>query len=388
MPHPLLPAPNSAPVRVAIIDASPLVLAALTRMIESSDALTVIGSASNGRAGLELIARARPDAICCATQLPLLSSVELVRAVMSQFPTPILALQTRDEILAKTSGVSVSTAPAIAATAVAMLDEGAVDWMIKPASEPAPTADFLARIARIARVRALTRHRPRTEASEPNETQSVAPPTAATPTIIASSARLAAGTGRVATVRPDIIAIGASTGGPPVLLQLLSALVPSAPPVLCVQHIAQGFLIEMLNWLRAQCRVEIAVASEGELARSGTVYFPAENHHLEIGGNGRLHLSAAPPLTGHRPAVDITFESVARSYSSRALAILLTGMGADGAQGLSKVQRAGGTTWAQTPATCVVAGMPGKAIELGAANSVFTPDEMAQRLARLSQSAK
>ena len=380
MPHPLFPAPDSATVRVAIIDASPLVTSALTRVIASSDAFTVVGSCGNGRAGLELIARARPDAICCGTQLPLLSSVELVRAVMSRFPTPILALQARDETPGKLAGTSPSQTPAIAAATAEMLAEGAVDWMIKPASEPAQIAEFLTRVARIARVRALTRHRPRVDQSQ---TQTIVLPTVKAPIIAAPARSSAAQAGGVAAARPDIIAIGASTGGPPVLLQLLSALAPSAPPVLCVQHIARGFLVEMIDWLRAQCRVEIAVASEGDLARAGTVYFPDEDHHLEIGGNGRLRLSAAPPLAGHRPAVDVTFESVARGYGTRSLAILLTGMGADGAQGLSKIQRAGGTTWAQTPATCVVAGMPGKAIELGAAKSIFTPDEMTQRLSRL-----
>ena len=185
---------------------------------------------------------------------------------------------------------------------------------------------------------------------------------------------------RRASERPELIAIGASTGGPPVVLQLLRVFSPAAPPIVCVQHIAGGFLDEMIKWLDAQCRVEIGIAREGEIARAGRVYFPAEDHHLQIGGNGRLRLSAAPPRAGHRPAVDVTFESVARSYGASALAILLTGMGADGAAGLGEIQRAGGATWAQAPATCIVAGMPGKAIELGAANSVFTPDEMAARL--------
>ena len=370
MPNVPLAAPESKPIRVVIIDASPLITAALTRMIESDQTLICVGSASNGRAGLEKITRARPDAICCATQLPIVSGVELVRAVMSQFPTPILALQAPNEALNSVAG-----AGAIGADAAAMLAEGAVDWMVKPTSQPAQTAAFLTRIARIARVRALTRHRPRVDALQP----------VALPTPIASTlATPLESANRAAGLRPELIAIGASTGGPPVLLQLLRALAPtSAPPVLCVQHIASGFLDEMVSWLRAQCRVEIAIARGGEVARRGTVYFPAEDHHLEIGGNGRLRLSDAPPRAGHRPAVDVTFESIARGYGARALAILLTGMGADGAAGLYQIKSAGGTTWAQTPASCVVAGMPGKAIELGAANSVFTPDEMAARLQRL-----
>ncbi len=368
MPYKLSAISAAVPIRVAIVDASPLVLAALTRLINADETLICVGSASNGRAGLQLIERERPDAICCATQLPLLSSVELVRAVMSEFPLPILALQAPDETPASATG-----APQISAFAAEMLREGALDWMVKPAAHSAEKTDFAARVARIARVRALTRHRPRTEDKAP-------PTTTSAPIAAPIAAPRPMQPRRAASERPDLIAIGASTGGPPVVLQLLRAFSPAAPPIVCVQHIAGGFLAEMIHWLDAQCRVEIGIAREGEIARAGHVYFPAENHHLQIAGSGRLSLSAAPPRAGHRPAVDVTFESVARSYGARALAILLTGMGADGAAGLSQIQRAGGATWAQSPATCVVAGMPGKAIELGAANSIFTPDEMAARL--------
>ena len=366
MPFTLNAISAAIPIRVAILDASPLVLAALTRLIEADETLVCVGSASNGRAGLQLIERARPDAICCATQLPLLSSVELVRAVMSQFPLPILALQAPDETPASATG-----APQISSIAAEMLREGAVDWMVKPAPQSEVKTDFAARVARIARVRALTRHRPRAENDAPQPKITAPNPIVAAPRPMQP---------RRASERPELIAIGASTGGPPVVLQLLRVFSPGSPPIVCVQHIASGFLAEMIKWLDAQCRVEVGIAREGEIARAGHVYFPAEDRHLQIAGNGRLRLSDAPPRAGHRPAVDVTFESVARSYGAGALAILLTGMGADGATGLGEIQRAGGATWAQAPATCVVAGMPGKAIELGAANSVFTPDEMAARL--------
>ena len=182
-------------------------------------------------------------------------------------------------------------------------------------------------------------------------------------------------------LRPELIAIGASTGGPPVLLELLRVLRPDSPPVLCVQHIAHGFLGEMVNWLGGQCRAQLVVAAGGEVVQRGAVYFPAQDRHLEISASGRLSLSAAAPIAGHRPAVDVTFESVARSYGARALALLLTGMGADGARGLGTIRRAGGATWAQSPDSCVVAGMPGVAIEAGAAMAVLAPGEMARRLA-------
>ena len=355
------------PIRVALIDASPLSLKVFERAVLADSAFELAGSATNGRAGLALIESARPDVVCCSTALALVGSVELVAQIMSRNATPILVIQARgaNEITNEET--------------TAMLQAGAIDWVAKPESGPRSSAqidEFLLKLARTSRVKVLTRRLQTPELDGPRAPISRA--ATEQPRGVAASGRALAGASAGA---PEIIAIGASTGGPPVLLELLRALDPgAAAPVLCVQHIAHGFLDEMLDWLRAQCRVEITVARGGEIVRGGTVYFPAQDRHLEISCGGRLALSAAPPRAGHRPAVDALFESVARSYGARALAILLSGMGADGALGLQQIQARGGATWAQSPASCVVAGMPGRAIELGAANEVLTPGEMARRI--------
>ena len=396
MPHSL---PPTAPIRVLALAPSPLLLGALQRVLAASAEFEWVGRATNGRAGLELVERLRPDAICCATDLPLLSSAELTREIMSRFPTPILVLQAPD-------------ATTMTGAAAAILAEGAIDWIAAPA--PENSAEFLLKLARTSRVRVVTRRRApgaetlgaetlgaETLGVESLGTGSLGTGSLGTETLGAKASGIRAlgvhaeassplarahsrapeREGARLDAVPSLIAVGASTGGPPVLLELLRGLCVTAPPVLCVQHIAHGFLDELVSWLGAQCRVELSIARGGEVVRPGAVYFPAEDRHLEISAAGRLSLSAAPPLAGHRPAVDVTFESVARAYGKGALAILLTGMGADGARGLAALREVGSSTWAQSPATCVVAGMPGQAIELGAASAVLSPAEMARRLA-------
>ena len=355
-------------IRVVLVDSSPLSLKAVERVIIANGAFEIVGRATNGRAGLAVIESLRPDVAACSTALSLLSATELVAETMSRFATPILVLQ------APAESASAQTA---SAETVAMLAAGAIDWSSKPAQGQAD--DFLHKLARTSRVKVLTRHRK--SAATPTQLRAIIEVLQRVPTPI-SQPIWKPNERRDRT--PELIAIGASTGGPPVLLELLRDLDPArVPPILCVQHIAHGFLNEMVAWLRAQCRVEIVIATGGEIARAGTVYFPAEDRHLEISGGGRLSLSEAAPIAGHRPAVDMTFAAVARSYGPRALALLLTGMGADGALGMQQIRASGGATWAQAPASCVVAGMPGKAIELGAAQAVLTPAEMSARLLNL-----
>ena len=361
------------PIRVVLVDSSSLSLKAIERAIAENGAFEIVGRATNGRAGLALIDSLRPDVAACSTALSLLSATELVAETMSRFATPILVLQAPAES---------ASAQSASAETMAMLAAGAIDWSVKPAPDQAD--EFLIKLVRTSRVKVLTRHRKTAET--PNQPRATIDISRRVQTPVSQPIREpnVRAANECSDKTPELIAIGASTGGPPVLLELLRDLHPQrVPPILCVQHIAHGFLVEMVAWLRAQCRVEIAIAAGGEIVRAGTVYFSAEDRHLEISGGGRLSLSKAAPIAGHRPAVDVTFASVARSYGPRALALLLTGMGADGALGMQQIRESNGAMWAQKPASCVVAGMPGKAIELGAAQFVLTPTEMRARLLHL-----
>jgi two-component system chemotaxis response regulator CheB len=180
---------------------------------------------------------------------------------------------------------------------------------------------------------------------------------------------------------PAVVAIGASSGGPRILEEILSQLPATfALGVVIVQHMSDGFMPGLLNWMQQRCALQVRAAEEGDAIVPRRVLFAPERKHLIVQHGGRVHLSEGEPVSGHRPSVDVMFTSVAKMYAARAAGFLLTGMGADGAAGLMAVRRAGGRTFAQTEETCSVFGMPRAAIELGAVQEVLSPADMARRL--------
>jgi len=179
----------------------------------------------------------------------------------------------------------------------------------------------------------------------------------------------------------DVVGIGASSGGPKVLEELLSALPPTyALAVIVVQHMAEGFMPALLSWLQQRCPLPVRIAEEGEVILPRRVLFAPDWAHIVVQPEGRVHLSEGDPVNGHRPSVDVTFSSLAKVYGNRAAGMLLTGMGADGAAGLLALRQAGGETFVQNEESCVVFGMPRAAIELGAAQNVLPPSGLIRSL--------
>jgi len=177
--------------------------------------------------------------------------------------------------------------------------------------------------------------------------------------------------GRAPTHRLEVVAIGASTGGPQALKAVLSCLPSDFPlPVLVVQHIAKGFTEGMVDWLRLECAVPMRVVEEETPLRAQGVYVAPAGQHLAVKG-GSLILTDDPPVSGHRPSATVLFRSLARSYGTAVLGVLLTGMGDDGAAGLGEIKRAGGSTLAQDESTSVVFGMPAVAISMGVVDHVL-----------------
>jgi two-component system, chemotaxis family, protein-glutamate methylesterase/glutaminase len=172
----------------------------------------------------------------------------------------------------------------------------------------------------------------------------------------------------------DVVVIGASSGGPRIIEALLSSL-PStfAPGIVVVQHMTDGFTTSMLRWLRERCALQIKVAEDGDAIVPRRVLFTPETLHLVVAIGGRVHLSGGEPVNGHRPSIDVTFQSIARVYGARSAGVLLTGMGSDGAKGLLAIRQAGGVTIAQDEEGCPIFGMPRAAIELNAAQQVLSP---------------
>ncbi|MFM7578772.1 MAG: CheB methylesterase domain-containing protein, partial [Microcystaceae cyanobacterium] len=158
--------------------------------------------------------------------------------------------------------------------------------------------------------------------------------------------------------------MGASTGGPQALQEIFSVFPKHLPvPILCVQHISQGFLSGFIAWLNDSCAIDIQIAKTGEKPQAGTVYFPPDRQHLRLDSQGRFICLEGPPVDSHCPSVTVLFQSVAQRFGSGAVGILLTGMGRDGASGLLELRNKGGYTIAQDEASSIVFGMPQEAIK-------------------------
>ena len=353
-----------SPIRVFLVDDSPLALVMLKRFLATSPAIELVGTARDGLEALASFERAQPDVICTDYLMPNMDGLALIQRTMEVFPRPILV-------------ISSTIDPQESHRAFPLLQAGAVDVFPKPtASAPfeQSAAELVQKIKLLSGIRVIRRL-----ASSTTHTDISQKPTAAP----APTLPLSLPVEKTKLIR--LIAVGASTGGPQVLQTLFSDLPKDfSCPILCVQHISRGFLAGLVDWLDSQCRVHVKIAAHGELALPGTIYFPQEDTHLEVDKHRRLLCAQMPPVGGHRPAITTTFEAVARHFGHSALGILLTGMGSDGAPGLESIQRAGGTTWAQDEASCVVFGMPKQAIALGAVQSILSPPQIARALIRLT----
>jgi two-component system chemotaxis response regulator CheB len=347
-------------IRILLVDDSPLSVEIIRRMLATAPEIEVVGVASNGVEALVLIPRVRPDVICSDLHMPKMNGLEMIRQVMAQHPLPILVL-------------SVSVQADQTQNIFQMLEAGALDIMAKPRG--GWQADFgIAAHDLITKIRILSgvtvfRKRWPAQLSAPEKAAHALP--------------------GVAGQRLKIIAIGASTGGPQALEMILGRLPADFPlPLVCVQHIAEGFAQGLVDWLATHCRVRIRTAKAGEAPLAGTAYFPPNDRHLEVDDSGTFRCSTALPFGGHRPSVDIAFSSLARRFGAAAAGVLLTGMGQDGAQGMLDIARAGGLTIAQDEESSVVFGMPKCAIELGAAKHVLPLEQIAPALIRVANDGK
>lgn len=343
---------KSRKIKVLLVDDSPLVLTILKRMLSSSPDIEVVGTARHGQEALNLIPRLQPAVVCTDLYMPVMDGLQLTREIMARYPRPILV-------------VSVSVDDG-SSHVFSLLEAGALDVFSKPRHGfDANSADFAADLAQkikiLAGVRVFRKSPPL--------------PAAATPPRRLPAFKIEA------PVR--LVVMGASTGGPQALRTILTGLPANFPcPVICVQHISDGFLPGLVEWLASGCRLELTIAQPGHRPAPGVVYFPREGTHLTFDHQGRFVTSLEAPVDGHRPSITLTMRSAAQCYDHGVVGVLLSGMGKDGADGLQAIARAGGITIAQDEATCVVFGMPRQAIELGATQFVMSLEEVADTLSK------
>lgn len=353
----------TSPIRVFLVEDSPVSLVILKRMLTASPDIQVVGTARNGIEALELIPQFQPHVICTDFYMPGMDGLEFTKQLMSRYPRPILV-------------ISASVQPDDTHNIFRLLEAGAVDVFPKPGAGQAADyelvkQELISKIRVLSGVTVFTKHRL-------SSTATSASTYASTPSSGPKSDTLLAGK-KTGTARA--VAIGASTGGPQALQTILAQLPAQFPlPVICVQHISEGFLQGLVDWLSVECRLAVKIAKQGELPVPGTIYFAPEKAHLELDTGGRFVYSTSPPVDGHRPSVTVTLKSMAKFYGPAVVGILLTGMGRDGAEGMRTIAQAGGVTIAQDEKSSIVFGMPKEAIALGAAQYVLPVSEISSML--------
>jgi two-component system chemotaxis response regulator CheB len=348
------------PIRVLVVEDSLTVRMRIVEILATHPAFEVAGEAGDGRTAIELCERLRPDVITMDMMLPVMSGLAATEYIMAHFATPILIVSA-----SVNRGELFRTYDALAT--------GAVDVLEKPggtARDAGWEERLVAAVRLVSRIKVVTRPRGRFGTG-----LAPAPPDGGAPA-------------ERAVARDDcaVVAIGASTGGPGAIVDILRGLPARFRlPILFVLHINEPFGAAFADWLDAQTGRPVAYPKDGDpvSAAAGRVVMAPPGQHLVVRG-GRLYRTLDPERHSCRPSIDVLFESVAADYGPRACACLLTGMGRDGAEGLLKVRQAGGLTIAQDEATSVIYGMPREAVQLGAASRVLRLDGIGPALAALS----
>ncbi len=335
-------------ITVFIVESVAIAQKRLTDILEKVPEIQVIGSANNGLMALEKIPKLQPDVVCTNLQMPHMDGLELIRQLLAISPRPILV-------------VSPKVQPTETQTITQVLQAGAIDVFPQPVTGRWQHLDqqaLTAKIKVLAGVKVFTKPLGQLVPVP-------APLPKRSPIKLNNNA-------------PQVLAIGASTGGPRAIHQILKRLPVDFPlPILCTQHITAGFSEGLVSWQASACNLPVKIAALGEIPVPGTVYFAPDQYHLTLDTKGRCYYSVAPAVHRHRPSISVMFESLAQHYGAGVLGVLLTGMGEDGALGLQAIAQAGGTTIVQDEGSSIVFGMPKVAIDLGAAQMILPVEEMA-----------
>ena len=345
---------NTNKVRVLVVDDSALMRKLIPQMLEADHSIEVVGTAMDGSFCLKKIEELKPHVVTLDLQMPGMNGIDTLKEIMRRHPLPVIVVSSHS-----IEGASIT---------FKALGLGAFDFVTKPQDATAHMADATRQL--IAKIKAAA------------DCKVVRPSLLGAP---ARPEKIAAG--KFASPPTKTVAIGISTGGPQALEFLLAQLPADFPgTILVVQHMPEGFTEMFARRLDELCALRVKEAQSGDVLQAGRVLICPGSRHMAIKRlpmGDIVVLNDDPPVNGHRPSVDVLFRSVAQESGRQAVAVLMTGMGDDGAQGLGAVKKAGGMTMAQSEESCVVFGMPKAAIERGYATRVVALDVLPSTLQAL-----
>lgn len=352
------------PISVVVADSSPFVCRLLKSYLESAPDMRVIGSAYQGQQLVEMVAAVRPDVLTLGLEMPDMSGLEALKATQQIRVTPAIVI----------SGANMHAA----AMTLEAMNYGAVDFVFKFTPGSAVDPNYLRReIINKVRIASLT-NLPATGVVG-QEAESLPPPG---PKSKLKTLLTELGATPASALSPEtIVVIGASTGGPVALQQLLSHLPEDfSGSVLVVQHLPATFTAVLAEQLQRQLRLRVKEAEAGDGLQRATVLIAPGGKHIQLSAYGSVQVREALEGEGYAPSINVTMQSVAQVFGAKARGVLLTGMGQDGVEGLAQIQQCGGITFAQSLETCTVKGMPQRAMEAGVVHHIAPPQGIAQLL--------
>ncbi|OWO93786.1 chemotaxis response regulator protein-glutamate methylesterase [Rhizobium esperanzae] len=342
----------SAPARVLVVDDSPTMRGLITAVLSSDPEVNVIGQAGDALEAREAIKRLNPDVVTLDIEMPNMNGLDFLEKIMTLRPMPVIMVSTMTHRGAEAT--------------LAALEIGAFDCVGKPGpGEPRPFGDLAEKVKAAART----------------QRQFSQPAAAVTPPPSVADFRV----GR------KIVAIGSSTGGVEALIAVLQKFPANCPPTVITQHMPPTFTKSFAERLNRLCAPVVQEATDGARLEIGKIYLaPGGERHLQVSGGSApcCRLVDRAPVNGHRPSVDVLFDSVAELAGRNAVGVILTGMGRDGAAGLLKMRHAGARTLGQNEKTCVVYGMPRVAHELGAVEQQLPLTAIGEEILKLTAARK
>ncbi|HOS41178.1 MAG TPA: chemotaxis response regulator protein-glutamate methylesterase [Spirochaetota bacterium] len=352
-------------IKVLVVDDSALVRKIISDILQKDPAIEVVGTANNGQTAIYKNDSLDPDVITMDIEMPIMDGLESLRTIIATKPKPVIMM-------------SVLTQHGAEATFKAM-EYGAVDFIPKPSSILSLTMDDISEllVSKVKSVAGIVIKVPEAVATPRADDA----PRAKTPRRI-EEVRRAAQPIKERSAR--VIAIGTSTGGPSALFNVFKNLPHNLPnPVLVVQHMPEGFTKAFAERLNANSPLSVKEAADGDIVRPGWGYIAPGHSHMRIenaGGERIIRVFTADKVSGHRPSIDVLFDSVAETCGAESVGVIMTGMGKDGARGMLNIKRKGGYCVAQDEETSVVFGMNRVAVELGAVDDVVPLDEIPQKI--------
>lgn len=373
-------------VKVLVVDDSGFFRRRVSEILSADPTIQVVGTATNGKEAIDQAIALKPDVITMDYEMPMMDGITAVRHIMQRCPTPVLMFSSLTH-----EGARVT---------LDALDAGAVDFLPKNFEDISRNPDKVKQML-CEKVHSISRSNRRSLFSAPAPTPApVAAPAAPTsafgrpaPAPIARPAPAPAPARAAASAAPSahspapkrkaykLVAIGTSTGGPVALQRVLTQLPANFPaPIVLIQHMPAAFTKAFAERLDKLCRISVKEAEDGDILRPGLALLAPGGKQMMVDGRGAIKILPGDERLNYKPCVDITFGSAAKSYGDKVLAVVLTGMGADGREGARLLKQGGSAIWAQDEASCVIYGMPMAIVKADLADAVYSLDDIGKHL--------